>query len=419
MATAGRRMTLVTVDQILSGASNLLVVIFIAHLLPPVDFGRFTLLFLGYTVASVIGRSLIGLTAMVHPEDADDRPGAILGSSVLYALGCGVVFVAAGAGLQFAAPSLGESLMWLGLFIPLMLIQDVGRFIGIARRQPGRAIWLDGQWMVLEVALFAMLFVRDDATLVLCSIVWGASGAVSGLWVFVQYAVPRLSDLNFSWLRSRWDFSWRSMVTSVTTQASALIGFSAVALVSSGIVVGAVRAANLLTRPAATVINGVARSGVADMARERPDTRALAPHMRRTLLVSMAAAIGNLVVLVSLPDVVGRAILGQTWPVAEPLLLAAGLQVVCIAARNGTRAALMARRDIRVIMIFDIAGSVLLITLSFAGALIAEAQGVMWATVIGQAILTVVWWFVFRSRLRRADGPFVTDQPSTREHIEE
>lgn len=419
MATAGRRMTLVTVDQVLSGASNLLVVIFIAHLLSPGDFGRFTLLFLGYTVVGVIGRSLIGQTTMVHPDDADQRPRAILGSTVLFAIGSGVLFVAAGAGLQFASPSLGESLMWLGLFIPLMLIQDVGRFLGIARHQPGRAIWLDAQWMALEVGLFVLLFLRDEATLVLCSIVWGASGALSGLWVFVQYGVPRLADVNFAWLRSRWDFSWRSMVTSTTTQVSALVGFSAVAVVSSGIVVGAVRAANLLTRPGTTVINGVARSSVADMARERPDNRALVPHMRRTLLVSMAAAIANLVVLVSLPDIVGRAILGQTWPVAEPLLFAAGLQVVCIAARNGTRAALLARRDIRVIMVFDIAGSVLLITLSFIGALIAEAQGVMWATVVGQAILTVVWWFVFRHRYRRTDGPTIADQPSMPEHIEE
>lgn len=408
MASVGGRATLVTVDQVLSGASNIFVVLLIAHLLSPADFGRFTLIFLAYSSACVIGRSLICATILVHPHDADSRPRAILGSSLFFAVAIGIMVLAVALPLHLKGSAIGTSLLWLSLFIPLMLIQDVGRFIAIANHRPVRAVWLDGLWIVVEVAAFLVVIVRDEATLSLSVAIWAASGALSGLMVFVQSGFPRLSELDLTWLRSRWTFSWRAMVTGVTSEVSALIGFTAIALVSSGVVVGAVRAVLLLTRPGNIVITSVATSGIVDMSRDRPDNDATRMRIRRTVLVSVAAAVLNTVVLVFLPDRVGQLVLGQTWDVAEPLLLAAGLQLVLIAARNGIRVALMSRREIRLIMAIDIVGSVALIVLSLVGALIAEAEGVMWANVAGQGALSIAWWGLGRRRLN-AGSPQVEE----------
>lgn len=398
---AARRMTLVTADQVLSGASNVLVVIFIAHVLRPADFGRFTLLFLGFSVASVILRSLICSTVLVHPDDADERPGAIIGSTLLFSLAVGVVCCVAGFSLYVTGSTLGSGVLLLGAMLPLLQVQDLGRYLAIATRRPIRALWLDGMWIVLEVAALVYIVARDRATFEGCVLAWLVPGAVSGLWVFVQYGPPRPVDLTISWLRSRWDFSWRSMASSVTTQLSTLVGFSAVAVVSGGVAVGAVRAAILLTRPGNTVVDSVSRSAVADMARDRPDNRAIGGYVNRIAIISVAVALGNLVLLVFMPDAVGRAILGKTWPVTEPLILAAGLQLVFIAARNGTRGALLSRKDIRFIMVSDIIGSLLLIVVSFAGAVVADAQGVMWACALMHALLTLAWWALFPARLAR------------------
>lgn len=405
MASVGGRTTLVTVDQVLSGASNILVVLLVAHLLSPADFGRFTLIFLAYSSACVIGRSLICATILVHPEDADSRPRAILGSSLFYALGIGVVVLAAALPLHLTGSAIGTSLLWLSAFVPLMLIQDVGRFLAFAIQRPVRAVWLDSLWIVLEVVAFLVVLVRDDASLTLTAAIWAASGAISGLCVFVQVGFPRPSELDLSWLRSRWNFSWRAMVTGVTSEVSALVGFTAIALVSSGIVVGAVRAVLLLTRPGNIVITGVATAGIVDMSRDRLDNDATRKRIRRTVLVSVAAAVLNTVVLVLLPDSVGELVLGQTWDVAEPLALAAGLQLVLIAARNGIRVALMSRREIRLIMAIDIVGSVAMIVLSLIGALVADAEGVMWANVAGQGALSAVWWVLGRRRLNAEPAP--------------
>lgn len=408
LAPQNRRMALVTVDQALAGASNILVLLFIAHLLSPGDFGLFALLFLGYGMASTAGRALICQPVLVHPEDTDERPRSVLGSTVLFALLAASACLAVGLFLHLSGAGVAPAVLWLGALLPLMIVQDVGRYLAVAAQRPVRALWLDGWWIVLEIGGFLALAQRGGATLTSCVAVWAAAGALSGLVVFIQYGVPGHGELNFGWLRSRWDFSWRSLATSLTTEASALVGFTVVSLVSSQVVVGAVRAATLLTRPGTTVVNGIAQASVADLSREQPEDVLLRVAVRKAVLLSVAAALGNLVVLVLVPDVVGEAILGNTWTVAEPLLLGAGLQLVMIAARNGIRAALLSRREIRVIMVADISGALLLIALSVVGAVLADAQGVIWAGVLAQAIVTAAWMVLFG---RRTAGAATVEPP--------
>lgn len=398
-------MTLVTFDQALSGVSNILVVLLVAHLLSPTDFGMFTIVFLVYTLFSVTGRALICATVLVHPADIDSRPRSVLGSATLFGLAVGALCVLAAFGLRSIDAAIADSLIWLGVLTPLLLVQDVGRFMAIAAGRPARALWLDTVWIVLEVLGFGIVIAQGAATLEASVVIWAAAGAVPGLWVFVHWGVPRRSEFSFGWLRERWSFSWRSMVTSVVTEASTLLGFGAIAAVSSAATVGAVRAAWLLTQPGSTVIAGSTRSSLADMARVRDDKDALMFHMRRVLGVSMAAAAGTCLILVVIPDSIGRLILGQSWDLAEPLLLAAGLQLVMIAARNGTRAVLLSRLEIRLIMVVDIAGAFLLVGLSLVGAVVADAQGVIWAGVIAQVVQTVVWWALFRRRVWRNGVP--------------
>lgn len=392
-------MTLVTVDQILSGTSNILVLLFIAHLLSPRDFGLFTLVFLGYSLSVVSSRALVGASVLVHPEDADDRPRAVLGSTVLLAAGAGVACTLVGLGMLALDASLAPSVICLGALLPLMLVQDVGRYLAFANARPMRAVWLDALWIVLEVGAFSALLLRGDATLLVCIVAWAGTGALSGLLVLGQYGVPRPVDLTLAWLRSRWDFSWRSLATSVITEATTLAGFAVVSVISSAVAIAAVRAATLLTRPGSALLSGVAHASVAEMSRDRPTDRALRAGVRKAMLLSVLAAVANLAVLVALPDAVGRAVLGRTWEVAEPLLLAAGLQLVMIAARNGVRAALLSRREITLIMAADVTGGVLLIVLSVIGAVIADAQGIIWAGVIGQALISAGWAVVLRSRV--------------------
>jgi O-antigen/teichoic acid export membrane protein len=385
----------VTFDQGISSASNLLVLIWIAHALSPADFGRFSLVFFVWVFTqNGLVRSLVSSTVMVHPEDADERPRSVLGAATLLSLAVGIFCMVAGAGIWWAGSDVGPPLLLVGALMPLLGVQDVGRYIGIAESKPGRAVVLDTIWLVLLVGAFVGVDVAGHATLMWLVAAWAGSGAVSGAWVFAQHGIPRARELSLDWLRHRWHFSWRSLVASSSSAAVALVGSSLMAIVSGPVAVAAVRAALLLERPSTTVQTAVATSAATDIARERSDNAGLLRHQRRTMVASIAVAVINMAILLVIPDSVGKLLLGRVWDIVQPLLLVVGFHVGAIAAQSGVRAALMGRRQIQSVMVVDITGTVLSIIGLVVGAGIADAEGAMWGGVIGQTITAAIWWVV-------------------------
>jgi O-antigen/teichoic acid export membrane protein len=233
-------------------------------------------------------------------------------------------------------------------------------------------------------------------------VAWAGAGAAAGLWVFIQQGVPGPHDVSLGWLRERWSYSSRSFVSATSTTAVTLVGSMLMALVSGPQAVGAIRAALMLERPSAALQLAVATSAATDIARERPDNSALMVIQRRTLLIATAVAVLNLLVLVLLPDSVGEAALGQMWPLVAPLVVLIGLRVVISASQSGLRAALLGRRQIKIVMYVDILSSVTTIVGLVVGAAIADAPGAMWGSLPGLALATVCWWAALRRHLRTA-----------------
>lgn len=399
-STARRRAGLVTFDQGISSASNLLVLIWIAHALSPADFGRFSLVFFVWVFTqNGLVRSLVSATVMVHPEDADERPRSVLGAAALLSLAVGVFCMLFGGLLWWIGSDVGPPLLLVGALMPLLGVQDVGRYLGIAQSKAGRAVVIDSIWLVLLVGAFAAVGLLHDATLMWLVAAWAGSGAISGAWVFVQHGIPRGRELSLDWLRERWHFSWRSLVASSSSAAVALVGSSLMAIVSGPVAVAAVRAALLLERPSTTVQTAVATSAATDIARERADNAGLLRHQRRTMTASIAVAVVNMAVLLLIPDAVGKLVIGQVWEIVEPLLLVVGFHVAALAAQSGVRAALMGRRQIQSVMVVDILGTVLSIIGLVVGAALADAEGAMWGGVVGQSITAVVWWTVLLRHL--------------------
>lgn len=410
---AGRRASLVTFDQGISSASNLLMLIWVAHALSAADFGRFSLVFFVWVFTqNGVVRSLVSSTVMVHPEDADERPRDVLGAAVLLSLGVGLLCVLAGAGIWWAGSDIGPPLLLVGVLMPLLGVQDAGRYIGIAESRPMRAVVLDSLWLGLMVAAFVAVEVAHGATLMWLVAAWAGTGALSGIWVYVQHGVPRAREMSFDWLRERWHFSWRSLVASSSSAAVALVGSSLMAIVSGPLAVAAVRAALLLERPSTTVQMAVATSAATDIAREQSDNAGLLRHQRRTMIASFVVAAINLGILLVIPDSVGKLLLGNVWKIVEPLLLVVGFHVVAIAAQSGVRAALMGRRQIQSVMVVDILGTVLSIIGLVIGAALADAEGAMWGGVVGQAITAVVWWVVLLRHLAAREPVRSTEPPA-------
>ncbi|MEZ0579754.1 hypothetical protein [Nocardioides sp. MH1] len=400
-AGARRRMSAVTIDNIIFSVASLVVFIWSAHVLDPADFGRFALVLLVFVfVQGSLVRSLVSWTVMVHPEDADTRPRAVLGSALLLAVGAAVLIAAAGGVMLLGDSGLGSSLVVVGALMPLLAVQEVGRFVSFAQGRPSRAIVLDTLWLVLTVVALLAIPLFHEMTLMWMVIGWGGTGAISGIWVFVQQGLPRGHDISLTWLKERWDFSWRSLVAASSSATVALIGAGLVAVVSGPLAVAAVRAALLLERPSTTVQMAVATSAGADIARERPDNAGLLAHQRRAMLVSIVVALLNFAVLFVIPDSVGKLILGDVWHLVTPLLLVIGLRVLAMAGQSGVRAALMGRRQISQVMKIDIAGTVLSIIGFVIGAYLGDAEGAYWGSLVGLSLTVAGWWWALLSHLR-------------------
>ena len=411
-AGARRRMSAVTIDNIIFSVSSLVVFIWSAHVLEPVDFGRFALVLLVFVfVQGSLVRSLVSWTVMVHPEDAETRPRAVLGSALLLALGAGALCLAAGGLLLLGDSGLGASLVVVGVLMPLLAVQEVGRFISFAQAKPSRAIVIDVMWLLLTVVALVLIPLVHEMTLLWMVLAWGGTGALAGAWVFVQQGVPRGHDISLAWLKERWNFSWRSLVAASSSATVALIGAGLVAVVSGPLAVAAVRAALLLERPSTTIQMAVATSAGADIARERSDNAGLLAHQRRAMLVSLVVAGLNFGVLFLIPDALGELVLGDVWHLVTPLLLIIGLRVVAMAAQSGVRAALMGRRQISQVMKIDIVGTVLSIVGFVIGAYLGDAEGAYWGSLVGLTLTVAGWWWALIAHLRSGEG-FADPEPA-------
>lgn len=390
VGSAGRRLSLVTVDQILSSLSNIAALIWVAHAFGAADFGRYSLVVMVYTVAQVVFRSLISTTALVHPDDADARPGAIISATLQLGVLAAAVTVAAGAALLAGGSALGGPILVFGLALPFLVLHDVGRYLAIARQRPGGAVVLDSLWFVLLAVGFVGAGVLDLDSLTWLVAAWVGSGVVASLWVFVQNGAPTGGGRD--WLRQRWDFSWRSMVSGLAASGTALATASLMALFSSPIAVAAFRAATLLGAPSTAVQMAVGTSAAADIARDREDPRLVWGHVRRAIMIATVVGVLNLVVLVFLPDVIGHAVLGDAWDIVQPLMLALSLKVLLMAAQSGLRASLIGTHRIQAAMVTDIVSIVLVGACMVIGAAWGDAEGALWAMAVGTGVSTVCWW---------------------------
>lgn len=385
---AGRRLSVVVVDQVLSGASNVLIALLSAHMLGVAAFGYFGLLLIIYAAAQGVNRSLVGDPLMVHPDDARDRVGAPVSAALYVGGGIGALVALVGAVLWVTGVPLGPELVLLGAGLPGLILHDLGRYLGFVTQRPWRSLQLDTLWLVLLVAAIAALLLTDTESLAWFSLSWIGSGALASLLVFAQHR-PHLSG-GRDWLRERWYYSWRFLMSFGALQGSSL-GFSVVvAAVGSARALGAIRGVLLLMRPYVTFQTASVSAGVAEVANDPDGQRS--SHLRRTLVVALALAAVNIVILLTLPDPVGRLILGDTWEAAKPLLLPACLQILALGLIAAPRASLIGQKAVSLTVPIDIVSMILTVGLGTVGVVWNGALGSVWGVGIGNVLGAAIWW---------------------------
>jgi O-antigen/teichoic acid export membrane protein len=392
--SAGRRISVIAIDQVIAGASNLLMSVLAARVLGTVHFAFWTIVFLVYILALGISRALICDPLLVHTEEAEKRPGEVIGTSTLLGLGVGALVAAAGVVTRLWQTDLGDSLMVLGACMPLLMFQDLGRYLGFATKRPGRAVVLDSVWLGVLIPTVVVLYVADLRTLTWFVIAWAGVGGATGLLTFWQYRMHTI-ERTFAWLRYTWSFSWRYLISYSATQGSSLVGSSAVGAIAGARQLGGLNGTVLLARPFGTIQVAAVAATVAEISRSRGERNVARRYASRISAVTTVVALVNGAVMLALPDKVGRQILGATWHVAQPMLLPTAAQLVALGVITGARAGLLGLRGIRRAVVIDVVSTIGVLGSTAVGAVINGAVGALWGAALWQSVLSVVWWTVF------------------------
>ncbi len=395
---AGRRLSVITLDQIMSGLSNLGVALLSAHLLGVEAFGYFGLLLVIVAAAMGVSRSLVGDPVMVHPQDARERPGQPVAGVLMIALGLSGVLVVLAGVLHLVDLPLAPELLVLAAGLPGLLIHDLGRYLGFATQRPMRSLILDTVWLVLLIAAMVAVIVTDRTTLTWFLLAWVGTGTAAALLVFTQHGPPTRGG--FTWLRERWPYSWRFLLSFTALQGISMAFMIVVAAMAGARALGAVRGVLILIRPYMTFQTAAVAAGVSEVSNEQ-ELAAARRHRRRTSTVALVVGLANIAFLLLMPDVIGRAILSDTWYAAKELLAPACLQILCLALIVGPRSYLTGRKAITTTVRIDIIGTVLIFAIGIVGAVWNGALGACWGVATGNAVAAGIWWMALRRHASR------------------
>jgi O-antigen/teichoic acid export membrane protein len=408
-----RRLRITTVDQVISGASNVLITVLSARVLGVGAFGLFGIVFLVYVIGVGTVRALVSDPLLIHPEEAPHRRADVIGTGLLLGGLLGVPMVAVGLLIAIWNAPFGDALVVLGACFPLLALQDVGRYIGLATQRPGQALELDLAWLVLVLAAVSLLFIADLRTLPWFIAAWAGSGAVAGTGVLLRHRDGAVT-LGLGWVRETWRYAWRYLGSYLATQGGGLGMESAIGAIAGARALGGVNGAVLLTGPFSNVQAAVMAAGIGEVARAGEDRRAIRAHVSRTTAVAFLAAALNTAVILALPNALGRVVLGAAWTVSKPLLLPAGVQILAASVQTGMRSGLLGRRAIHRAVRIDVAGSALMLAAATAGAALDGARGAMWGGGLSQILLAAAWCASFAAQQRaEAEGaPVIGDPPA-------
>lgn len=403
-----RRVGWTVVDQGLSSLTNFGIAVVAARQAGVLEFAAFSIALTTYLLLLGVSRALCTDPLVVRysvqgtsgqRQAAKAAMGAALAVSVPAAAGCALV------GMAFSGP-LRLSLLALAVALPGLLVQDSIRFTSFALGHPARAAANDLIWALAQVAAFTVLFLLGDPSPAALLLGWGAAATLAAVVGPFQARLCPSPQRVLHWFREQADLCGRYLL-----DFFALAGQVHLLLYGLGIVAGlrefgGFRAAQLLLGPLNTLFFAALGAAVPEGARVRAAADGSLYRMIRNLAVVLPAlALAWVGALMLLPDTVGRAVLGDSWPAAHDLIVPIGLATaisgVIAAADGGLRALAAASRGLR--------ARVTLLPLvavgGLGGAAVAGAGGCAAGLVLANGIGSGIFWFHFTKAIQEDVPP--------------
>ena len=398
--------------QILSSASNLGVQLGLVLTMEPGPFGSLVVGFAVFYFALALVRGMIGDPLLAlgadggGPVDGDQGRGVNRSHDRLALIAAGsVVGILAVAVL---APGVRVELALLALATPGLLLHDTYRYRGWARGRPSVALALDGTWVAVALALFALAATLDRTGGRAVLVAWCGAGLVATLIggrlldrtpapastqgsgpVRLDDPAPRTTGASTGateGARTGSSLSGTQMILAIDANAlPPALAAAAGATVSAGL-----RAATLPFMPITTLVGALRVLALARLRAAAVEGRGRAAALR------LASIFGLLALLIGTGTVVGlRALpaawLGPTGRLVEPWLGPAAVIVGARVVNLPLSDVLSLGPDHRLAIRYRLAASGVTWAATLTGAIVAGVGGAIGGRAVGALASTLLW----------------------------
>ncbi|WP_141397199.1 MATE family efflux transporter [Mobilicoccus massiliensis] len=383
------------VDQVMSALSNMLLMVFVAQALnDAAGFGAFAMAFVVYGVAVAVAKAMVGQPLqMRHSADSPETFRDAVRTSQATAAWLGVVgaVICVGVALVVGGP-VGAAFLALAPCLPALVLQDSCRMAFFACGRADQAALIDFVRMVLQFGLLFGAIALGWTNVGLLTLTWGIAGLVSaavGLWLL--RAAPALGRAG-EWVREQKDITGFLLAEYVLGLGAAQFGILLIAPLSSPADVGAIRAVQTLLGPLNILGTAALAFAVPELSR-RAHLRAPGriKAMLAASLVMGVMATTYVLVLLWLPDPVGRWLFRDSWTGAQPVLLPMGLNSIASCLGIGAAVTLYGMGLAKKTFHLNITRAPLLLGLMCFGALKFGAVGAGWALAAVELVFLPFW----------------------------
>lgn len=307
--------------QGLSSASNFGLTVAVLAAATQRQFATFSICVTASFVVVQIARAAIGLPVLILCSGREQEgEAAALGAALAAGMLAGAALMIAGLVAGRYLDGARAQLLVLGAATPLLVLQDVARYVAFARGRPSLAAAGDGSWIALQVAAMALLRAMGHASPVALLGVWAGAGAVAGLGTLAVLGTRPALGAAAAWARSHRRL-WQKLLAELALNSGSYhVVYFGLAVVAGTAQLGHLKAAQTLYGPVIVLLLGGSNLGVPESMRARDDVA----RMRR-----VTVALGSALVAVSL--VVGAAVwlvlpwlgphlFANSWAGARPVL---------------------------------------------------------------------------------------------------
>lgn len=372
-----------TLDQVLSSLSNAIISVAVARRGGAGTLGSYSVTFATYLVVLGFERALFTEPLLVVPNNettTDRAEKSTLSMTTAYLVLCAGAVGLAGWALH------RTELIVLAAALPLLGLQDFGRYLAFRRRAPLLAVTLDGIW-VLAAGLAFIIWPLTSATRAV--VAWGMGGALGALPVLIFSKPTRLGPAFRSWKResSHLGISLAGEGVAYTLGSQAFVFLTAAVLGASDL--GRIRAAQMLLAPISLAVPAIALFAMPRLAAMS------APKTIVKASVAIAVASSGVVLLATVGVTLAtgpaaRLVFSNALPVPAILVAGAGTAVAFSAAGMGLATGLKAMRLGRALVTARVSSGVLGLLALTPGLIMQSATTVMGGLVVQSAFHLVL-----------------------------